>query len=169
MGIRLSYTYVGVAGGRRNGSRWRKSIRFTSPFYRQRILSAALCRFAFSCRECCRVPAFSSTRTIRSAAYTCTSYLKNAYFACSNTQRRRRDASRECTSRRAGTLLKLLAAFAILPATVSASSPRRVTTPCYAKVNVNQQQREKERREREKKNARPGVAKILAHPRCRCC
>lgn len=37
----------------RDSYAWEGSIRFTSPFYRRTILSPALCRFAFSCRECC--------------------------------------------------------------------------------------------------------------------
>lgn len=68
--IRLSGVYrrcVGWSdtGRKQNRSRWRKSIRFTSPFYRRGILSAALRRFAFSCGECC-LPAFRRSTAAQS-------------------------------------------------------------------------------------------------------
>lgn len=131
-----------------NRSRWRKSIRFTSSFYRRRILSAALCRFAFSCCECCCqlldgcrynvireclfrvVPTHSSTHTI----------------IWIQVDVETRVECRRHIRRSAGTLLKLLAVFVILRATpppppcLGMSRPRAMRTQNQREENNSRSQ-----------------------------
>lgn len=90
----------GEVGRKRNGSRWRESIRFTSPFHRQQnFIGGTLSLCIFMPRML--LPAFRNTRA--QCAATCSGKCtENAYFACSRRSRDPRARERAVARGREG-------------------------------------------------------------------